>query len=123
MRKPTKEAQDLLDSMYEQWLPCGNGDAMDATPYAGRHVVCDGWSSSIKSNPHSGTWTILRDNDWEKADFRMELPYTGSEIAVNIEVTGKQVRWFHGEPFCRVRVIFVGDCEPDRTSGGWMLLG
>jgi hypothetical protein len=41
------------------------------------------------------------------------------EIACNVEVTGRKPRWFGGSWWMRVKIIFVGDGEPDTITRGW----
>ena len=56
-------------------------------------------------------------------DFYLPLPNGGpiKHLAVNVKVTGKkpirrECTWWQ-----RVQVTFVGDGEPDKTTGGWIL--
>lgn len=62
---------------------------------------------------------------WDAADYI--LPGRGiiPDQAVKVAVTGRKVRYdapgLGGLGVIRVRVTFVGDCEPDVTVGGWIL--
>ena len=40
--------------------------------------------------------------------------------AVRIEVTGRTLQWKHDRRVVRCRVVFLGDCEPDVETGGWL---
>ena len=42
-------------------------------------------------------------------------------VAVNVKLTGRVPIRRHGALWCRVRITFVGDGEPDTTTGGWVL--
>lgn len=42
------------------------------------------------------------------------------ELAVNVEITGRTRRRISGDYYVRVKITFVGDCEPDTVSGGWI---
>jgi hypothetical protein len=41
------------------------------------------------------------------------------EVAVNVEITGRKPRRRAGDFYLRVKITFVGDGEPDTTTGGW----
>lgn len=57
---------------------------------------------------------------WPGADFRLTSHNTGLELAVNIVVTGRTFQRYGGELWVRVRVEFVGDCEPSTFVSAWM---
>jgi hypothetical protein len=40
-------------------------------------------------------------------------------VACRVEITGRKIRWDHGRSV-RVRVVFVGDGEPDVVASGWL---
>lgn len=42
------------------------------------------------------------------------------ELAVNVEITGHKPRWRQGAWYMRVKIIFVGDGEPDTITRGWV---
>ena len=42
------------------------------------------------------------------------------DLAVNIVITGRTLRRQWGGYYLRVKIIFVGDCEADTETGGWM---
>jgi|GEM_PF-6347661 len=83
---------------------------------------------------HPDGWRFpgqLVESNWEPATFRVTTeapaigPYTATpsgfvELAIRLEITGKELRWRKGEWWVRVRVIFPGDCEPDQTCLGWL---
>ena len=89
--------------------------AFDTTPRAGLQVIPDQW----------GYAEAMIDCDWNAADFRI---WSGKKyhpaLAANVEVTGRTIRWTSGlvRPFVRVRIIFVGDGEPNVVTGGNMYL-
>lgn len=65
--------------------------------------------------------------DWDAAEYR--LPgvsadgYALPALAVNVEVTGRKVRYdapkLRGTPVVRVAVTFVNEDEENVTVGGW----
>ena len=59
----------------------------------------------------------FKDSGFPGCQFR-----TDRELAVNVVVTGRSVRWNSRDAFfgVRVRVEFVGDCEPSTFVGGWV---
>ena len=88
------------------------------TPAVGKRVIPDGWG-----NPGNTSGSLLIPcDDWDKADFRLPTGYHEFhyDLAVNVEVTGRTVQSKGGCYVIRVKVTFVGDCEPDTISGGWM---
>jgi hypothetical protein len=42
------------------------------------------------------------------------------EVAVNVEITGFTRQWRQGDYYVRVRIIFVGDGEPNTYTPGWV---
>lgn len=84
----------------------------------GTLVITDGRAA------RGGCFEKLVESDWEKAEFRLMEPKLGRDVAVNVKVTGKTVRYdapkLGGVPLVRVQVTFVGDGEPDEKVGGWV---
>lgn len=66
------------------------------------------------------------DSGFEGCDFRYPNPVAGWEkshaIACNVHVTGRTVQRRHDADWVRVKVEWVGDCEPSTFSAGWMLV-
>ena len=83
----------------------------DAAPKIGRYVRPDGWSI--------GECLIAGD---DFSSFRLPTNSNGpiKSLAVEIETTGRTLRKAGGMRCVRVKVTFVGDCEPDQVCGGWM---
>lgn len=54
-------------------------------------------------------------------DFYLTGWNTGATMAVNVEVTGRTVQRRKGDLWIRVKVTFVGDDQPNTTTGGWVL--
>lgn len=88
-------------------------DGLDVTPKVGSYVLPDGWR---------GWGGLLGESDWDAAAFRIPVNSLGpiTSLAVNVELTGRMTHWRGGGRYVRVRIIFVGDCEPDQTTLGWM---
>ena len=86
------------------------------TPSVGDFLVLDGGC---------GFGTLLgkddgfKDSGFPGCEFR-----TDKDLAVNLVVTGWNVRWNSKGGFfgVRVKVEFVGDCEPSTFVGGWLKL-
>ena len=85
----------------------------DLTPKLGSWVTPDGWQLG------GGT---LVESDWNKADFRLTTSHEGLELAVKVEVSGRKVHFTSTGSRVRVKVTFLGDCEPDTETHGWMAL-
>ena len=81
------------------------------TPRVGSYVVPDGWDFG----------SLLQPSDWDAAPFRLpSARYPTESWAVRVERTGTTLQRRQGGDFVRVRVVFVGDCEPDTEVRGWM---
>lgn len=68
--------------------------------------------------------------DWDQADFRLPRPCLQNiwkdhqGLACRVEVTGRVLNWkvFGNHPGVRVKIILIGDGEPDQTLCGWLLV-
>jgi hypothetical protein len=79
-------------------------------PKVGSYVKPDGWSY--------GDCLIAGD---EFSPFRIPAGSIVIEsLAVRIEVTGRTLQLHKGRLSVRVKVVFVGDGEPDTVCGGFM---
>lgn len=85
-------------------------------PTAGMSVKPDEWGIGFCEPIES---------DWDKAPVRIRTYQPVIEsLAVRIEVTGRTVfAEANGASIIRCRVVFVGDGEPDTTTGGWLNVG
>jgi hypothetical protein len=84
-------------------------------PKVGSYVEPDGW----------GYGGALLPSDWDAAAFRLPTPRLEpviKDVAVNITVTGRKVRRRCGSDVVRVRIEYVGDCEPSTHHAGWMVV-
>lgn len=61
------------------------------------------------------------DSGFPGCAFRLESAI-GYHIAVNVTVTGRTFQRFNDSLWVRVRVEFVGDCEPSTFTRAWMLV-
>ncbi len=63
---------------------------------------------------------------WLGCDFRWPNRHypdpTRHAIACNVTVTGNTLQRRNGALYARVRIEWVGDCEPSTFSGGWLLV-
>ena len=64
-------------------------------------------------------------SEWSGCDFRWPNPVpawrTSRAIAVNVSIVGRTLQRRAGCYWVRVRLEWVGDCEPSTFSRGWML--
>jgi len=84
----------------------------DVNPQVGRYIKPDGWRFG----------ELLAAGD-DFSTFRLPTGHTVgiTSLAVEIEVTGRTLQRREGESgWVRVKIIYVGDGEPDQYSGGWM---
>jgi hypothetical protein len=69
---------------------------------------------------------LLPCDDWDRASFRWPNPIPewreSHAIACNVEITGRTIQRYNGALWVRVKITWVGDREPDTTTGGYMLL-
>jgi hypothetical protein len=69
---------------------------------------------------------VKRCDDWDRATHRFPNPIPqwrwAHAIACRITSTGRQLHRYNGALWVRVRVTWVGDCEPDTSSGAWLLV-
>lgn len=86
------------------------------TPSAGDFLVLD---SGCRFGTLLGKDDGFKDSGFPGCEFR-----TDKDLAVNLVVTGRSVRWNSKDGFygVRVKVEFVGDCEPSTFVGGWVKL-
>lgn len=82
------------------------------SPSVGNFLEPDGWSFG----------ELLSESDWDAADFRVcGNGHDPSGYAIKLEITGRDLRYRHGSlNWVRVRIVWVGDGEPDTFSGGWL---
>jgi hypothetical protein len=67
---------------------------------------------------------LIRCDDWDAATHRFPNPVDGwrwkHAIACRITATGRTLQRYNGSLWRRVRITWVGDCEPDQHSGAWL---
>ena len=87
------------------------GRAVEVKPDA--YVVPDGWR---------GFGGRLREAGDGFSTYRLPVNSMGTikTLAVEVKITGRDIQSRGGNWWIRVRITFVGDGEPDTTSGGWM---
>jgi hypothetical protein len=84
------------------------------------YVKPDDWYSGHCLEGSDG----FSDSGFPGCQFRLpcdsyEVGGTGP-LAVNIKVTGRSWRLYKGELAVRVKIEFVGDCEPSTFASGWL---
>lgn len=95
-----------------------SGLTLHITPEVGDVVIIDGKTISERLLP--GDPEPFGDG-WPGCDFR--YPLHACDIAVNIHVTGRTVQFNKNGNYggwVRVKVEWVGDCEPSTFTGGWL---
>lgn len=86
------------------------GEAVE--PKVGSLIKIDDWPFACP----------LREGD-SFSPFRVPTGQTViKSLAVKIEFTGRTIQWKSNGPRVRIKIIFVGDCEPDEQCGGWLLI-
>ena len=84
------------------------------SPQVGTVVQPDGWGLPS---------TLVDECWWDKAEFRLPSPtYSDVSSAVNVELSERSKKiYVTGSAYkLRVKITFVGDCEPDLIVHGWM---
>ena len=106
------DMQATLPHSRSKAMRCGSV----ITPSVGMYVQPDSW------NPCWGSHLDPCD-DWDMADFRMAAPGTSIHSAINIVITGRTIQYdnTYGARV-KVRIVWVGDGEPDQVSSGWLCL-
>jgi hypothetical protein len=64
-------------------------------------------------------------DDWDAAQFRVLTPKTKVELAINIQITGKEPKTFRDRDgyWLRVKVIYLDeDGKPESNGLGWIML-
>ena len=93
----------------------GNENATEITAIVGSWIQLD----------DRATWGGLLpgdepvDSGYAGADFRLDSVCVGTR-PVNVFVTGRTVQTRGGSDMIRVKVEFVGDCEPSTFAKGWL---
>ena len=86
-----------------------------ATPTVGSCIWFDGGSRcGVAMAADDG----FSDSGFPGCQFRIHN--TVGSSAVNIEVTGRTIQRHQGSPAVRIRIEFVGDCEPSTFCRGWI---
>jgi hypothetical protein len=100
-------------------------------------IKSNGWTDEVAA--HVGSYVQL-DNDrhgekllpgddnvcegWGGCDFRYPNPIQAwresRAIACNVHVTGRTYQYRSGSRCVRVKVEWVGDCEPSTYTSGWL---
>jgi hypothetical protein len=82
----------------------------DVTPKVGSYIKPDGWPI--------GSCLVAGDSF---SEFRLPTHQTViTSLAVRIEATGRTLQYKGGDLMVRVRIVFIGDCEPDSHTHGYM---
>lgn len=88
-------------------------------PAVGDRIILDGKSISERLLPGDN----FSDSGYPGCEFRYPrfckiIP----SLAINIKITGRKIIWRQGENMVRIRIEWVGDCEPSTFSGGWLVV-
>jgi hypothetical protein len=96
-------------------------DGLDRTPSIGSIIVRDCHTSGIGTKLTKGETPCP---GFAGSMFRLATLTQGpiKDLAVNILITGRSLQRKWGSLYVRVKIVFVGDCEPNTETGGWMLI-
>jgi hypothetical protein len=85
---------------------------------AGDYCEPDGWNIGQKLVADTDTYT---DDGWPGCAFRLHCTNIKIDLGVNVVVTGMPHYCKYGASYkSRVRIEYVGDCEPSTFVGGWL---
>jgi hypothetical protein len=96
-----------------------NGGMIDVRPEVGRAIFVDTWDMG-HCPQHLEPCELP-----EMAPFRLQSSrYTDIKYMCRVEITGRttQRRPYDDREWVRVRIVFVGDGEPDTICPGWMVV-
>ena len=85
--------------------------------FLGQYVEPDGWRIGEKLKESDG----FKDTGFPGSNYTLESGYN-FPLPVNIAITGKKLIYRNGAFYKRVKIEFVGDCEPSTFCCGWILL-
>jgi hypothetical protein len=96
---------------------------LDVTPKVGSYLIPDG--------PRHHAYAIGElllpgedyvDSGFAGCQFRYPNPVFGASraIAINLEITGRTIQYRDGGRYVRVKIEWVGDCEPSTFTRGWL---
>lgn len=102
-----------------------NAKMIDTDTRAGGYEVKAEVGSVIRLDEKNYSEVLLEGEDFVDSgfpgcDFRFPVMNGLHKIAVNIMVTGRTSQYRDGARWVRVKIEWVGDCEPSTFSGGWM---
>lgn len=87
------------------------------TPKIGDYLMPDGWNGDGE-NLQAGDAYV--DSGYPGCQFRLMLRHDQRlSCAVNLTVTGRKT---NRRGYWRVKIEFVGDCEPSTFAGGWIMI-
>jgi hypothetical protein len=95
-------------------------EGTEVLPKIGDVVRIDGRSSAAWERLLPGD--DFSDSGYPGCDFRLPVRAGGpiESVAVNVHITGRTIQWHSGAQWVRIRIEFVGDCEPSTYSSGWL---
>ncbi len=93
-------------------------DGLEVSAEVGSWVLPDG--HMLGQRLVEGDGPITWEGSWPGCDFRFPMSITGTDVSCNIKITGRTIQYHLNRPCVRVRITWVGDCEPDTYSYGWM---
>lgn len=92
----------------------------EITPSVGTYIIPDGKTVGKVLTPGD----VPVDSGYPGSQFRWPVENGGpiKSVAVNIEITGHTLQRKHGGYCVRVKMEWVGDCEPSTFSSGWLFV-
>lgn len=89
------------------------------SPAVGDRIILDNKAISERLLPGD----TFSDSGYPGCEFRFPRYCTVvPSVAINIRITGRKIIWRQGENMIRIRIEWVGDCEPSTFSGGWLVV-
>jgi hypothetical protein len=83
----------------------------DVQPQVGLYVKPDGWAYGGR---------LIEGDSFSELRLTTNSGGPITDLAVRIEVTGRTLQRKQGVRSVRVRIVFIGDGEPDTITGGYM---
>lgn len=83
----------------------------------GSYILVD--DETIGHNLHKGS--DYSDSGFPGCQFYLPRNTLPNGLACNVEITGRTLQRKNGAYYIKVKITWVGDCEPNTETSGWML--
>ena len=129
MKTAKHSTRAIVESLRHWDHEAGRPERVNVEAADGSRIVLDTESGAKFFNLEADTDSYT-DSGWPGCDFRFDVGI--ASVAVNVHVTGRKERYGHTCQikgyggltgiWVRVRVEFVGDCEPSSFCNGYLRL-